>query len=121
MPRIAIAMLVVAAAAVQLPKSAVAATPFDGRWSVVIETEKGACDRAYRYGIQIQNGRVSYVGQNAFSITGQVAHNGRVHVRVSRGASYADGHGRLSKDKGSGTWRGVGSGSCSGHWFAERR
>jgi hypothetical protein len=121
MRRIALAMLIVAAAAVQLPGSAAAATPFDGRWSVVIETDKGACDRAYRYGIRIQNGRVSYVGENAFDISGEVARNGRVHVRVSRGASYADGHGRLSKDKGSGTWRGAGSGICSGRWFAERR
>ena len=120
MRRIALAMLVVAAAA-QLPGSAAAATPFDGRWSVVIQTEHGTCDRAYRYGIQIQNGKVTYVGENAFNISGQVAHNGRVHVRVSRGSSYADGHGRLAKDKGSGTWRGVGSGVCSGHWFAERR
>jgi hypothetical protein len=114
-------MLVVAAAAIQLPRPAVAATPFDGRWSVVIETDKGACDRAYRYGIQIQNGRVSYVGENAFDIRGQVARSGHVHVRVSRGASYADGHGRLSKDKGSGIWHGIGSGACSGRWFAERR
>ena len=121
MRRIALAMLVVAAAAVQLPRSAVAATPFDGRWSVVIETDRGACDRAYRYGIQIQNGHVSYVGENAFDISGQVARNGRVHVRVARGASYADGHGRLAKNKGSGTWRGVGSGTCSGRWVAERR
>jgi hypothetical protein len=44
-----------------------------------------------------------------------------VHVRVSRGATYADGHGRLSRDRGSGTWNGAGSGKCSGHWFAERR
>jgi hypothetical protein len=121
MRRVAVAMLVVAAAAVQLPGSAVAATPFDGRWSVVIETEQGPCERAYRYGIQIENGRVSYVGENAFSIRGQVARNGRVHVRVSRGATYADGHGRLSRDRGSGTWHGAGSGRCSGHWFAERR
>ncbi len=121
MRRIALAMLVVAAAAVQLPASAVAATPFDGRWSVVIQTDHGTCDRAYRYGIKIQNGQVSYVGDNAFDIRGQVAHNGRVHVRVSRGASYADGHGRLSHDSGSGTWQGVGSGVCSGRWVAERR
>jgi len=121
MRRIALALLVVAAAAFQLPGFAAAVTPFDGRWSVVIETEHGACDRAYRYGIKIENGKVSYAGENAFDIRGQVAHNGRVHVRVSRGGSYADGHGRLSKDRGSGTWRGIGSGVCSGRWIAERR
>jgi hypothetical protein len=44
-----------------------------------------------------------------------------VHVRVSSGKSYADGSGRLSHTSGSGTWRGVGNGTCSGRWFAERR
>jgi hypothetical protein len=39
-----------------------AATPagsgpnYDGVWSVVIVTQKGSCDRAYRYPIRIQNG-----------------------------------------------------------------
>jgi len=121
MRRSALAMLVAVAAAVQLPGSAAAATPFDGRWSVVIVTDRGTCDRAYRYGIEIQNGRVSYAGENSFDIRGQVAHNGYVHVRVSRGSSYADGHGRLSREDGSGTWRGVGSSVCSGTWTAERR
>jgi len=40
---------------------------------------------------------------------------------VARGSSYADGHGRLSRDGGSGVWHGIGSGSCSGTWTAERR
>ncbi|HEV3371537.1 MAG TPA: hypothetical protein VG145_03250, partial [Xanthobacteraceae bacterium] len=31
-----------------------AATPnYDGLWSVVIVTEKGSCDRAYRYPVRI--------------------------------------------------------------------
>ena len=95
--------------------------PFDGRWSVVIQTEKGDCDAAYRYGLSIQNGNVTYAGDAAFDIRGHVAGNGAVHVRVSRGASYADGHGHLSRSSGSGSWRGVGNGSCSGRWVADRR
>ena len=95
--------------------------PFDGRWSVVIQTEKGDCDAAYRYGLSIQNGNVTYAGDDAFEVSGRVGHNGKVHVRVARGSSYADGRGRLSRDSGSGQWRGVGGGACSGRWFAERR
>ena len=113
--------LLLAAAAFPLAKAAIAATPYDGRWSVVIQTDRGSCDRAYRYGIAINNGIVSYAGDNSFNIRGQVARNGAVHVRVARGSSYADGHGRLSSDFGSGTWRGVGSGVCSGSWSAEKR
>lgn len=122
MRRRAFAMLVAAAAVVQWSGSAIATTPFDGRWSVVIVTNRGACDRAYRYGLEIHNGRVSYAGENAFDINGQVARNGYVHVRVSRGSNFADGHGRLLRNGGgSGVWRGVGSGLCSGTWTAERR
>jgi hypothetical protein len=115
------ALLVAATAAVNFAARASAASPFDGRWSVVIETERGNCDRAYRYGLLIQNGNVTHSGDSAFDVRGHVAGNGAVRVRVSRGESYADGNGRLSRDAGTGVWRGVGDGACSGHWFAERR
>ena len=114
-------MLVAAATACSAAGVAIAASPYDGRWSVVIQTDRGNCDQAYRYGLSIVNGNVTYAGNSAFDVRGRVANNGAVHVRVSHGASYADGTGRLSQDGGSGVWRGVGSGSCSGRWFAERR
>ena len=121
MLRYACALLAAMAAAFGSPGVASAGSPFDGRWSVVIETEHGNCDRAYRYGLLIQNGKVSYAGDSSFDVSGHVVGNGAVHVRVSLGATYADGHGRLGQDNGSGVWTGVGSGVCSGHWFAERR
>ena len=100
--------------------AASAASAFDGQWSVVIQTTKGSCDQAYRYGLSIVNGNVTYAGGSA-DVRGQVARNGSVHVRVSSGSSYADGHGRLGRSSGSGVWHGVGSGVCSGRWYAERR
>jgi hypothetical protein len=27
--------------------------PFDGRWSVLLETQKGECDKAYRYPVAV--------------------------------------------------------------------
>jgi hypothetical protein len=116
-------LVLVAAAAVCNPAAmASAASPYDGRWSVVIQTDQGNCDQAYRYGLSIVNGNVSYAGDVAsFDVRGRVANNGAVHVRVSHGATYADGNGRLSDSTGSGIWHGVGSGTCSGRWFAERR
>jgi hypothetical protein len=54
-------------------------------------------------------------------VRGRVAGNGAVRVRVSSGRSYADGSGRLARASGSGTWKGVGNGVCSGRWFAEKR
>jgi hypothetical protein len=121
MLRYGCALLIAATATISSVALASSASVFDGRWSVVVETDKGDCDRAYRYGLVINNGNVSYSGDSAFDVSGRVAGNGRVHVRVARGATYADGHGRLSRDSGSGVWQGVGSGVCSGHWFAERR
>lgn len=122
MLRHACALLVAATAVFGAAGGASAGTPFDGRWSVVVETERGSCDRAYRYGLLIQNGNVTTSASgSAFDIRGRVVRNGAVHVRVSRGASYADGHGRLGRENGSGVWKGVGDGVCSGHWFAERR
>lgn len=94
---------------------------YDGAWSVVIITDSGACDRAYRTPIVIQNGWVT-AGEGMVSVQGRVANNGRVRVSVFSGASRADGSGRLRTNFGSGTWRGQGSlGLCAGRWMAERR
>ena len=121
MRKIGSAVLVAATAATTLPGVASATTPYDGRWSVVIQTLRGNCDQAYRYGLNIVNGNVTYAGGAGFDVRGRVAGNGNVHVRVSAGRSFADGTGRLNGASGSGVWRGVGNGSCSGRWLAERR
>ena len=114
------ALLVATTAAFGSTGAASAATAFDGQWSVVIQTTRGSCDRAYRFALSIVNGNVAYAGGGA-DASGRVARNGSVHVRVSSGSSYADGHGRLGRSSGSGVWHGVGSGVCSGRWYAERR
>ncbi len=96
-----------------------AATPsYDGLWSVVIVTEQGDCDRAYRYPIRINKGSLVNAGDTAFSISGKVGGNGAVTVTVSHGDKSATGSGRLSRTEGAGSWRG---GSCAGSWSAERR
>jgi hypothetical protein len=98
------------------------ATAFDGDWSVVIMTQSGSCDRAYRYGVRIANGDVIYDGGGPVDLQGHVYSSGSVRVFVSGGGQQADGQGRLTRTAGTGTWRGQGSlGSCSGVWQAERR
>jgi hypothetical protein len=102
--------------------SAQARTPYDGTWSVLIVTQKGDCDRAYRYPVKIVNGVVSYAGEASFNVAGRVGGGGNVRVSVSRGQARADGSGRLAGASGSGSWSGRSSGaSCSGTWTAERR
>src|ERR1041384_7875423 len=92
----------------------------DGTWSVLIVTEQGKCDRAYRYPVRISNGSVGYAGEASFNVSGSVGANGAVIVTVSRGSQSAKGTGRMSETDGSGTWV-AGSGDCSGTWTAERR
>jgi hypothetical protein len=98
------------------------ATAFDGAWSVLIMTQSGSCDRAYRYGVRISNGDVVYDGAEPVDLRGNVFSNGSVRVTVSAAGQEASGQGRLSRTLGTGTWQGQGSlGSCAGVWQAERR
>ena len=91
---------------------------FDGKWSVVIVTEKGDCDRAYRYPIDLRNATVINAGNASFDISGRVQGDGAVAVRISYGQKSASGSGRLSGSTGEGRWSGSG---CMGTWSAERR
>lgn len=103
------------------PDIASAQRVFDGTWSVLIVTQNGNCDRAYRYGVSIRNGGVYYDG-GLVNFTGRVAPNGAVSVRVTSGSAFASGSGRLSRNSGQGRWSGQSSGArCSGYWTAERR
>jgi hypothetical protein len=92
----------------------------DGTWSVLIVTEQGTCDRAYRYPVRISNGSVGYAGEASLNVSGSVGANGTVTVTVSKGNQSAKGTGQLSGNEGSGRWT-AGSGECSGSWTAERR
>src|SRR5256714_15257997 len=53
---------------------------FDGAWSVLIVTESGKCDRAYRYPIRIENGSVGYAGEASFNVSGRVGDRRSVAV-----------------------------------------
>ena len=99
---------------------ATSAPSYDGLWSVVIVTEKGTCDRAYRYPVKIDNGAVGYAGGASFDVNGKVAPTGAVVVTVSKAGKSATGTGRMSATDGAGTWTAAG-GECSGTWSAERR
>jgi hypothetical protein len=109
----------VAASATVATTSTYAMPAYDGLWSVSIITEKGDCDRGYRYPIRIQNGALANAGSvTAITINGKVQPTGAITVIVSSGSKSATGSGRLSGDLGEGHWSG---GECSGSWTAERR
>ncbi len=113
---------VLALTSVDVAGKAFARAAFDGDWSVLIVTHGGACDPAYRYGVQIANGTVISDGSSAAAVQGRVTPTGAVRVTVRSGTQWADGFGRLSRNRGRGAWSGQGaSGTCSGTWEAERR
>ena len=69
--------LAIAGAGVTGP--AVASTPYDGSWSVVIVTRTGACEPTVRYGVEISNGAVvNSTGNNQADVSGQVTRRGIV-------------------------------------------
>lgn len=110
-----LALAMVAAAPAQ-------AAPHDGRWSVLVITETGNCDQAYRYEVAVDDGKVSYAGREQVQFSGTVATSGAVKVNIRLGEQGATGSGRLSGSSGAGSWQGTGSrGSCAGRWEAERR
>lgn len=114
----ALAVSALLAASAYAVAPAHAKTNWDGNWSVVIVTEKGTCDRSYRYPVRITDGTVGYAGQGSFNVTGRVAPNGKITVTVSRGDKRANGTGQMFAASGGGSWKG---GECSGTWQAERR
>jgi len=98
------------------------AADYDGRWSVLVVTDRGTCDHAYRYEVNIRNGRLHYLGKASVNLRGAVENDGAVKVSLRLGTKGASGKGHLSKKAGAGTWHGFGGSSkCSGHWEAERR
>ncbi len=96
---------------------------FNGRWSVEVVTERGECDRAYRYPVAVENGRVRYAGDAPFEINGRVAANGAVQgsIVAPQGQGRAEVRGKLDGGWGTGTWVARGRMNCSGKWVAEKR
>ncbi len=116
-PATIIATTIIASAVIASTAS-FAVPGYDGLWSVSIVTEKGDCDRGYRYPVRISNGTLANGGDTMFTITGKVAGTGAVTVTLSAAGRSATGSGRLAGNIGMGSWSG---GACSGSWTAERR
>jgi hypothetical protein len=112
-----------ALAAVAIPDAASAARrvagPYDGVWTTVFATTRGACSSGYSVPFTVAGGRVSSAGGGR--VSGSVRRSGSVAVSVSVGASRASGGGRLVGNFGSGHWSGIITGDrCSGTWQATR-
>ncbi len=97
----ALLTLPVLAGTAALARSQLDGRQFDGRWSVSVITNSGACDRGYRYRLNIDNGQISYDNPSV-QVSGQVTPRGQVQVMVRAGGQQAVGTGRMSRDYGEG-------------------
>ena len=55
---------------------ALARTKYDGDWSVLIVTRRGACEPAFRYGLQIADGTIVSNAGGAAAVQGRVSQPG---------------------------------------------
>ena len=113
----------IAGTVVASPAPAEAAVPgkHDGRWSIEVITQKGDCDRAYRYSVIVEKGEARYAGSEPIAVSGRVASDGSVKGSIAYGDNRANVLGKLAESFGEGQWTWSGSRSCSGTWNAERR
>jgi len=101
-------------ASIGLVGTALAQTPYDGLWNVVVLTKAGSCEPSALYPLTIADGRVAGVAD----VSGTIGRDG--FVRVSIHGAYANG--RLNGNGGSGKWNGASGGiACSGRWEASRQ
>ena len=104
---------------VALASTAHARSAYDGSWDLVFVTQRGACDAAYNFTVNVSNGVVTH--PNLVKFRGYVAKSGAVRASVTVQDKYASGSGRLSGASGRGTWSGYeGNARCSGYWTGQR-
>jgi hypothetical protein len=95
------------------------AKSYDGTWNVTFTPQAGNCHASNTVPFSVMGQRVSSAGNG--KVTGGVSGNGSVSVRITVGASWANGSGRLAGNSGGGRWSGVITGDrCSGVWQATR-
>jgi hypothetical protein len=109
----------VASCLIGLTSIAEARPLYDGSWELLFVTQQGACDPAYNFSVNINDGIVTH--PNLVRFRGYVAHSGAVRASVTVQEKFAAGSGKLSNNAGRGTWRGYsGKARCSGYWTAQR-
>jgi DUF4097 and DUF4098 domain-containing protein YvlB len=109
----------IVSAALALTNGTVAAQQqFSGNWSVGATSERGTCNKAYRYPVVIENGTVRSGGPSNINVSGRVHPDGSIQSSVERALARTNVTGRLADRSGAGTWTTSGSVNCSGRWRA---
>jgi hypothetical protein len=117
--RWALAATVLASAAAPGIAEASRTGAYDGTWNVTFTPQAGNCHASNTIPFSVAGLRVSSAGGG--KVTGGVTRTGSVAVKISVGASWANGNGRLAGNSGAGRWSGIITGDqCSGIWQATR-
>lgn len=90
-----------------------AASPFDGRWTIVAVANGGNCDEAYRLPIDVQDGAIRYAGPHAVNARGRVNSAGRLNMTLAHDGDIVRAKGSLGAQTGNGEWVSPG---CAGAW-----
>ena len=115
----AVAGACLAGSGVASAQKARGAGPFDGVYAVDVYTQSGACDRVFRWTIQVVGGRVSSHGDGFMQASGLVSDKGAVSLAFRRDNQVANVAGRVKSGAGSGTWSSP-TMQCAGSWRAAR-
>jgi hypothetical protein len=100
-------------------RAGIRAGAYDGTWNVTFAPQAGNCHASNTVPFNVSGTRVSSAGGG--KVTGGISRGGSVSVRITVGASWANGSGRLAGNSGAGRWSGVITGDrCSGIWQALR-
>jgi hypothetical protein len=97
----------------------VAQSVHDGRWSVVVITEQGACD-VYRWEFDVRRGQISPTRDAVATAAGGISPRGEVKVTFTRGSDTLSAAGAVTGAYGRGRWSSP-TRQCSGRWQAEKR
>ena len=102
---------------------AVAQAPHDGSWAIEIVTERGDCDRFYRYYVVVDGQAVrlrSMTGETSQAASGLVRPDGRVNATLGQADDPVNVTGRLGATSGTGVWSAPAR-QCTGRWSAHKR
>lgn len=101
----------------------VAQAPHDGSWAIEIVTERGDCDRLYRYYVVVDGQAVrlrSMMGETSEASMGLVRPDGRVNATLGEANDPVNVTGRLAGASGTGVWSAPAR-QCTGRWNAQKR
>ena len=93
--------------------------PFDGHWSVVLQTTVGKCEPEIKGAFIVKSIDIGAAADSAIVADGAVEKSGNMWVRFSAGEDQYRAQGSLRGASGEGAWS-SGTRYCGGRWKAVR-